>query len=118
MTYEHIKLAVAMIAAMSWIGWFWHGIAYRGGFKEGSHTLPLLWTILLVVLTQAGCSVTPYVAARHVDPTPFAGGDDAWDLGCIGAKKRGQLQLKGGYCWNARGGNMLEAAIEWDVFEQ
>ena len=55
------------------------------------------------------------MAARHFDPTPFHNGShDADDLACAGIKKRGQLQIKAGYCGNIRGGTTLEAAIEYD----
>jgi len=72
--------------------------------------------IILLLLVLTACSnTTPYLAARHVsDPGLEA---DGWDLACAGIKKRGRWQIKGGYCWNARGGDMAEASIEWEVFD-
>lgn len=110
---------ILITVACSWANYIWKVIATRDGAETTAHFGPLLWTILLFSLAGLqGCSsVTPYAAARHIDPTPFdSGSKDAWDVGCLGLKKRGQLQLKGGYCLNARGGNMLEASIEYDLF--
>ncbi len=75
--------------------------------------------ILLVILSLTGCAnITPYVAIKHVDATPAQGGHDAWDLGCIGVKKRGQLTLKTAWCENIRGGGLIELSIEYDILKK
>ena len=79
--------------------------------------LALLFTVLLFgTIFLSGCqSLTPYVAYEHRDVSPLDGGDDAWDLGCAGVKYVSRLEVKAGYCYNARGGNMLEARVEYDL---
>ncbi len=71
--------------------------------------------IAILAMLLTGCSsLTPYVAVRHLSDPGIDG--DGWDIGCGGIKRRGQLEIKAGYCWNARGGNMLEASIEYELF--
>jgi hypothetical protein len=93
-------------------------ISYRTDSVEtGLKTMQILALCLIAMAILSGCAgspVTPYIAARHVSDPGIR--DDGWDLGCAGAKYRGQLTLKAGYCWNARGGNMAEASIEYDLF--
>jgi hypothetical protein len=74
----------------------------------------VLGATLFASLLLSGCGTTPYVAYEHKSDPGIEG--DGWDLGCGGLKYRGRLSAKAGYCWNARGGNMLEARVEYDLF--
>lgn len=77
--------------------------------------MPKLIVIAICAILSSCQSASPYVAIRHVDATPIRGGDDGWDVACFGLKRRGQLELKAGYCANARGGEMFEAGIEYEL---
>jgi len=85
----------------------------EGACNRDMRGLKPLWAVILLL---GGCGTTPYIAARHIDATPINGGSDGWDVACGGWKKRGQLQLKAGYCLNVRGGDMFEASIEYELF--
>jgi hypothetical protein len=75
--------------------------------------------MVLMLAVMAGCSnVTPYVAYTHMDPTPLDNDGAAWDMGCGGVKYKGLVEAKAGYCYNARGGDMLELRIEYDFIRR
>jgi len=86
--------------------------------REGTTKIvPGIMTLLFFVIILSGCAnqdVTPYVAARHQSDPQLH--NDGRDLGCIGMKKRGQLSVKGGYCWDVEGDNMAEVEVEYDLF--
>ena len=75
------------------------------------------WSILALILALSGC-VTPYTAYRHIDVSPLEGNNDAWDLACVGIKKKDRLSLKAGVCKNLRGGDMFEASVEYDFINR
>lgn len=68
----------------------------------------------LISILLAGCaSMTPYVAARHQSDPGIE--DDGRDLGCAGFKKRGQLSVKAGWCYDVEGDDMAEFEIEYEL---
>lgn len=93
-----------------------HDLAEAEGIIHGALMGLAIWLLVILLLVLlAGCSrTTPYVAGRHISDPLVQG--DGWDLACAGIKKHGQLELKGGYCWNLRGGSMVELSVEWEVF--
>ena len=77
----------------------------------------ILWGLVIPgFMGLAGCSLTPYAAGRHISDPGVSG--DGLDLICAGIKQRGQVTIKTGYCKNIRGGNMIEASIEVDLFHE
>jgi hypothetical protein len=48
-----LVMGLLIITCMAWLGWFWRGIGYRGGFAgAGVPVGPLLLTILCVVILK------------------------------------------------------------------
>ena len=77
----------------------------------------LLWGCIFLAL--AACqSLTPYVAYEHRDVSPMNGDDMGWDLGCAGIKYVGPVEAKAGWCYNVRGGDMLEARVEYNFIRR
>ncbi len=76
----------------------------------------MLPRLILLLLLLSGCGSTPYVAVRHIDATPAQGGNDAWDVGCVGIKSRDRLNFKVDWCKNIRGGQLAEISIEYELF--
>jgi hypothetical protein len=69
-----------------------------------------------ILLLLTGCTVTPFIAAKHVDATPANGGNDAWDLAGGGVKIGDYLKI--GAYKNLRGGELFEIGVEHDLWEK
>lgn len=70
----------------------------------------ITWLVLLLLL---GCNTTPTVSVRHMSDPGIE--HDGYDMGCLGLKTRQRLNVKAGWCWNARGGDMVDIEIEYEL---
>ena len=70
-------------------------------------------TIAFISILLSGC--TPYIAAQHISDPGVR--DDGYNYVCIGAKHDERLELKGGYCKDVNGWNLIELRIEYNLID-
>ncbi len=65
------------------------------------------------MLLLSGCeSLTPIISAKHISDPSID--NDGYDLVCAGAKTKKRLSLKGSWCKNIRGGDLIDIEIEYE----